>query len=685
MKKRKENHIDNVVFLDIETTTVFNVDGEFKTYNEKENIEWEKYESFGFCYIWTIAIDDDIYHGRDLEDLKKFIFDMNKNAKGKKITIYVHNLSYEFQFLRNIFDMDVFAREQRKVICAKIKDTNVEFRCSMMLSGMKLEDVGKYFCKSQKMVGDLDYSKMRTPTTELTEKEMNYIDNDVRVGVEYIRFMLSLYDNDFSKIPLTMTGIIRKELKKYISENYRDEKYKSISFKWWCERISGMINDAETFCDLVRCFRGGEVEANFAEVNKIKTNVHHNDFDSSYIATLLSEKFACKQFRKCDVNEKMDLENFQYIVKCKFENITSKKFFNFIPYEKCCKNINGFIIENGRVVHADELTMTMCDVDFLTVKEFYDFDKCEILMMKKAKKEYLPKVLCEFIIKKYIEKYELKQQKKAGFDVEKQYQMTKQQLCSIYGMMITNSIRDDVEYDGEWKCEKNDERTEIDEDEEFQKIRIHILEQRKHNTEFLSYPWGVWVSAYARRNLMKIIEIVDEDGLYCDTDSLFYTNDFGEYGHFIEQYNNEITEKIKKMCEVNGIEWDERLCNLGHFESESDCDEFKTLGAKRYITKINGKIEITVSGVNKELGNVFKNLDEFRVGFVFNRNVSGKNVLIYKNNQPEIKINGETINQKFGISMFPTTYKIENSNKLVKLSTESAFATVPHSQYLMNL
>ena len=45
----------------------------------------------------------------------------------------------------------------------------------------------------------------------------------------------------------------------------------------------------------------------------------------------------------------------------------------------------------------------------------------------------------------------------------------------------------------------------------------------------------------------------------------------------------------------------------------------------------------------------------------------------------------EIINQKFGISMFPTTYKIENSNKLSKLSTESAFATVPHSQYLMNL
>ena len=125
MKKRKENHIDNVVFLDIETTTVFNVDGVFKTYNEKEDIEWEKYESFGFCYIWTIAIDDDIYHGRDLDELKTFIFDMNAKAKGKKITIYVHNLSYEFQFLRNIFDMDVFAREQRKVICAKIKDTNV--------------------------------------------------------------------------------------------------------------------------------------------------------------------------------------------------------------------------------------------------------------------------------------------------------------------------------------------------------------------------------------------------------------------------------------------------------------------------------------------------------------------------------------------------------------------------------
>ena len=692
IKSGKEKHISNIIVLDTEETTLFKNGDEFIAFNinDKET-QFEELECFGLCYIWMISIDDIVYFGRKLEDVSLFMKELEEQAKGMKITIFVHNLSYDFQYLRNLFEMDVFAREQRKVISCQIKNTNIEFRCSMALSGLSLEKLGETFStNTKKLTGSLDYNKIRNSKTTLTEEELSYCENDCLVVYEYISMMLSQYNNSFKKLPLTMTGIVRKALKEYISKNYKGEKYEKIAFKWWREYIAGMMNDVEIFEELVKAFAGGVSHANFFERCEVKKDVHHNDFDSSYIAAALSEKYPVSMFKRCKPDEKIDRERFCYLFTVKYTGATCQSGFNFVQYSKVFKNCEDFKLDNGRLA-AGTFTITATDCDIDIIDSFYKYEKKEIISMRKAVKDYLPKCLVEFIVQLYLKKCELKKTKDEN-PVE--YALAKQQLCSIYGMMITNTIREDVSFESqEWDSE-NKERKEnrlknrmSDDFEMNEKLKIQneLFKQTKEKSNFLSYAWGVWISAYSRKNLMDIIREIDFDGLYCDTDSLFYINNHDE---FINQQNEKMSNKIQRMCEHHKIKFD-GLEQLGHFQKEKDVKEFKTLGAKRYAVKnYDGTIEITVSGVNKEEGaKAFTSLEEFDEGFVFDREHSKKNVLVYRNNQEEITFtdyqgNTDTMNQRFGIAIIPTTYTIETSTNF---KSSTAHQSVPYSDYLLNL
>ncbi|MEM1506600.1 hypothetical protein RG959_25010, partial [Domibacillus sp. 8LH] len=66
-------------------------------------------------------------------------------------------------------------------------------------------------------------------------------------------------------------------------------------------------------------------------------------------------------------------------------------------------------------------------------------------------------------------------------------------------------------YGDEWGFEK------VDVNEEIEKYNS----SRKR---FLYYAWGIWVTAYARRNLWTGILAVGNDYIYSDTDSLKVLN-----------------------------------------------------------------------------------------------------------------------------------------------------------------
>ena len=69
-----------------------------------------------------------------------------------------------------------------------------------------------------------------------------------------------------------------------------------------------------------------------------------------------------------------DLNNrFAYILIVKFKDLKCKYYNNFISQSKC-RNIKGGRYDNGRIIQADELEMTITDIDFYFILDTY---KCE--------------------------------------------------------------------------------------------------------------------------------------------------------------------------------------------------------------------------------------------------------------------------------------------------------------------
>ena len=106
-----------------------------------ETTSWEvKDTKLAAMYIWQFGIDDLVTYGRTwdefldfLDEIKK-IFNLSENLR---LRVYVHNLAYEWQFIRKMIKWKtVFLVDTRKPVYA-LSDYDIEFRCSLLLSGGK--------------------------------------------------------------------------------------------------------------------------------------------------------------------------------------------------------------------------------------------------------------------------------------------------------------------------------------------------------------------------------------------------------------------------------------------------------------------------------------------------------------------------------------------------------------------
>ena len=121
--------------FDIETTTVITgFDGKNPIRN---------------AFIWSGQFYDgtDYIQTRNLRDTikrLKLIEDENKDNP-YKICVVVHNLSYEFQFIKDFFNFEkILCTSPRKIIAAETEQ--IVFRCSYFLSNQSLEK----FLKNEK-------------------------------------------------------------------------------------------------------------------------------------------------------------------------------------------------------------------------------------------------------------------------------------------------------------------------------------------------------------------------------------------------------------------------------------------------------------------------------------------------------------------------------------------------------
>lgn len=605
-KSRTEKHSKDILVFDIETTSAWKTEeNKIISYEKGKSADyWNGLTPLALPYLWQFSVNDRVFFGREFKDFKKILDALPKDVH---FIIWVHNLAFEFHFLCNLLKWEkVFARAPHKPIYAVPEEyPNVTFRCSYMLTRLSLDAWGKQL-RCEKNTGDLDYEKLRTPKTKLYGKEIAYGEKDCLVVYAGIKNYLETYYIQRS-IPLTQTGTVRREVKNRVMQ---DKNYNAMIKKL-------VPRSAKEYAILRKVFAGGYTHANrWHSGEVIKGLIQHYDFASSYPAVMISEKYPMTPWTYTADHELPETESFEdtaFLMLLEFEKIKSVSYNTYIQASKSAL-ING-IFDNGRVISADYLRIWVTDPDFVTIKNNYEWQNVKVLKKYKSVKEYLPKVFTEYILQLYENKTKLK-----GIpEKEDLYMQSKQYINSLFGMCVTALIQSDIEYDnaGEWEIKKISEE-EVE--KRLEKLRFPNPREKKY---FLSYSWGVYVTAYARRNLWECMESCDDKVIYCDTDSIFVKgeNDF-------EWYNKKITEKIKKACNEMDLDFEKtrpetvtgKKKPLGIFEKEDDCMEFITLGAKRYCERRADGLHLTVSGINKDAVELLNDdVSNFRDGFNFDK------------------------------------------------------------------
>lgn len=174
-------------------------------------------------YIWQFQIEQEVtVFGRTWEEFQDLLLKLIKDLpEGCNLVCYVHNLSYEFCYLKGIYDFrpeEVFATQRRKVLRCDMLD-RIEFRCSYKLSNMSLKDFTRRYKVKHQKLDDYDYNIPLYPWSDLTVEQLRYCQNDVLGLTEAVRTLLIYEQDNLVTVPLTSTGFVRRECKQIMKDH----------------------------------------------------------------------------------------------------------------------------------------------------------------------------------------------------------------------------------------------------------------------------------------------------------------------------------------------------------------------------------------------------------------------------------------------------------------------------------
>lgn len=575
-------------------------------------------------YIWQLGLNGTVIYGRTWDEFDNVInelVDYLELSSKRHLLIYVHNLGYEFQFIRKRFEWDkVFAIKQRRPVYAICG--GIEFRCSLFLSNYSLEYIGKNLLHKypvEKLVGNLDYSKIRHSKTPLTDEELAYCINDVKVVMSYIQEKIEM-DGDISRIPLTNTGYVRNYCRKEcfyegIPEDDKESR-KRVQMNYKALMKSLKIQSDEEYEQMHRAFMGGFTHASALYSGRVMYDVGSADLTSSYPYTIVCEYFPMTRgeyIGSVEDNKLFNyyLSNFCCLFDIEFTNLEPvQEYENPLSQSRCFIEGN-YIVNNGRLVSADKCTTTITELDYDTISKFYRWDSVKIMNMRIYHRGYLPKALILAVLSLYEDKTSLKGV--SGKEVE--YLVSKNMINAAFGMMVTAVVRDEFEYADEWFKKAAD-------------VDSQLAGYNNNFNRFLFYGWGVWVTAHARHNLFSAIYEFGTDYVYSDTDSIKGIN-FEQHMDYFKKYNDNVFEKLLDMCNHYNIPFnkcrpktkkgEEKL--IGVWDMEKPYVRFKAVGAKRYIYEYeDGELSLTVSGLNKK----------YAIPYLLKENNNNKDIIFEK-------------------------------------------------------
>ena len=189
------------------------------------------------------------------------------------------------------------------------------------------------------------------------------------------------------------------------------------------------------------------------------------------------------------------------------------------------------------------------------------------------------------------------------------------------------------------------------------------------------YQWGVYTTAYARKQLQDAIKLCGDRIIYCDTDSVKTVGDVP-----IDKLNDKLRQRAETLA-AYADDMHGKRHYIGVFESDGHYKQFVTQGAKRYAyIKDDGHMGVTVAGVSTEINEAtgvpfaveeLKSLKRFKPGMKWS--AAGGTQAVYNDNDdfdytdPET---GNTIHIGKNVAIIPSMYVMTHSRDYALLLKE---------------
>lgn len=544
---------------------------------------------------------DEVFRYRTWDDVMEFFktsFMYNYSLNTIQLCS-IANLSYECAFLLPRLErmenvkIEVFADKPHKPLYVNIWYNDrivIKLIDTLRISGMSLAVTAKNYCKTQKCIGDLDYSKIRNSKTPMTAEELAYCDNDVLICNEFFRFLVSEFWDKGKRIPYTSTGILRDEVKEHFKTDVWYENENDVR-----ENINALMPETLSEYMLVMnwLFQGGVTHANHKYIGKI-VNAKCFDFTSSYPAVMLHEKsFPMSPFCKSSETNYENLKKHKaWYCIITFYNIQATTPHTVISTHKCMKISTDAIIDNGRIYKAKQITIMVNNIDMQYIELFYSWTKDKCTHARYC--NYVDK-LPDYLLTPLLECGKAKAKlKQSGKSNTAEYASAKAKYNAGYGLMVQKHCNISYTY--------NDGVYVENEPDNYKKVKA---------TSILSCYWGIWVTSYARLNLLTNLynsELSGANVVYYDTDSL-YISDYEKCENVIKSWN-------EQMCTLN-LELPVEFYDLGCFDGDPPCI-MKTLGAKRYVKIVNNHVKATIAGMRKK--SLLKQYEKYKQTHSHNEN-----------------------------------------------------------------
>lgn len=533
LDKYHENYIDNTILL------IFSCNGKVVTF---------RYIKDFMYFLQHLSKVLDTKYGKNGKRNGKYT---SNHVKGKhrRVIVYVHNLKYDIysllEPLNKYFGIDPRGTMIIKSKIIRLVAGNYEFRDSLVLTGLSLEKSGiEYDIPEQfrKKTGDWDYSVLRTPESKITDEEMGYAINDVLALEHIIKAVMKLHNvKRIKNLPPTKTGFVRRKIKRAVK---KDPEY--------TDRLHFDKTD-ETDRLSNRCYHGGIADINrHDKLHLGRGHIGDYDMTSQYPFVLCTQRYPIgnsvvyidqpddlsklDNLLKIDKGFMADIVMTKVVIKSEMLSpILTNDWFKL--YRADSRNIffGSRIYQSYTPIHY-----SCTSVEWAEMRKYFDIEGyvvyCETFDLAR-----LPRVFVKLILDAYAEKTVYK-----GDDANiTKYKLAKIVVNSIYGICGTNPMYEDKTLDLEtWEIrELNDEE------------KTYKAQHTKPQERFTDYRWAPFCTSYARHYLGRALYKVQNDVIYCDTDSAKFRNPEHKYDAWFTKENENIIKTLHESAEALNLDY----------------------------------------------------------------------------------------------------------------------------------